>query len=119
MTPAAHNLLDTAPDHATIAGMPKKRPSGSAARRKVEIYSAGCAVCEQTITMVKLCAGPSDEVIIHDTKDIRVATRAKRLGIRTIPAVVIEGTLTGCCAGRGCDEAILRARGLGQPLSRR
>jgi hypothetical protein len=27
--------------------------------------------------------------------------------------------LTGCCAGRGCDESILRAHGLGQPLSKR
>ena len=87
-------------------------------KRKVEVYSAGCAVCEQTIKMIKLWAGPSDEVVIHDTTDTRVAKHAKSLGIRTVPAVVIDGTLTGCCAGRGCDESILRAHGLGQPLSK-
>ena|SRR5215472_4318786 len=98
--------------------VPQKRRDGPAARRKVEVYSAGCGICEQTIAMIRLWAGPSDEVIIHDTKNIQIATRARSIGIRTVPAVVIEGTLTGCCAGNGCDENILRAHGLGQPLSK-
>jgi len=99
--------------------MAKKLQYGTGPKRKVEVYSAGCAVCDQTIKMIKLWAGPCDEMIIHNTTDVRVATRAKSLGIRTLPAVVIDGTLTGCCAGRGCDEAILRAAGLGRPLSKR
>src|SRR5262245_22782660 len=48
-------------------------------------------------------------------RDVEVAERAKGLGIRSIPAVVIEGKLAGCCAGGGVDEAILRAAGLGTP----
>jgi glutaredoxin 3 len=46
-----------------------------------------------------------------------VASRAKRLGIGSVPAVVINGQLADCCAGRGPDEQTLRAAGLGQPLS--
>jgi hypothetical protein len=45
-----------------------------------------------------------------------VWVRAKSLGIRSVPAVVIDGTLAACCAGRGPDEATLRAAGLGQPI---
>ena len=90
-----------------------------AAKRKVEVFSAGCAVCDSTVEMIKLWAGPWDEVIIHDTTVVGVAKRAKSLGVRTVPAVFIDGTLTGCCAGHGCDESILRAHGLGQPLSNR
>jgi hypothetical protein len=45
-----------------------------------------------------------------------VAKKAKRYGIRSLPAVVIDGTLADCCVGRGPDEAVLRAAGLGQPL---
>jgi hypothetical protein len=49
-------------------------------------------------------------------KKPEVASRAKSLGIRAIPAVVIDGKLADCCAGRGPDEAVLRSAGIGQPL---
>jgi hypothetical protein len=45
-----------------------------------------------------------------------VARRAKQLGIRTVPAVVINGTLAACCTDSGPDEATLRVAGLGQAL---
>ena len=45
-----------------------------------------------------------------------IARRAKSLGVRSVPAVVINGQLADCCIGRGPDEATLRAAGLGQPL---
>ena len=86
------------------------------AKRKVEVFSAGCAACEETIEIVKRAACPSCDVIVHDMKDINVAKRAKTLGIRSVPAVVIDGQLAGCCAGRGVDEAILRAAGLGRSI---
>jgi hypothetical protein len=47
--------------------------------------------------------------------DIEVAKRAKMLGVRSVPAVAIDGKLADCCAGRGIDEQVLRAAGLGQP----
>jgi hypothetical protein len=49
-------------------------------------------------------------------KDPAVASRAKSLGIRSVPVVVIDDKLADCCAGRGPDEATLRAGGLGQPI---
>jgi predicted DsbA family dithiol-disulfide isomerase len=36
------------------------------------------------------------------------AARAKQLGIRSVPAVVVDGTVAGCCAGRGPDAGVLR-----------
>jgi hypothetical protein len=66
--------------------------------------------------MVHRLACPSCEVIIQNMRDPDVARRAQDLGIRSIPAVVIDGTLADCCAGRGPDEATLRAAGLGQSL---
>lgn len=47
-------------------------------------------------------------------QDAAVASRAKELGIHSVPAVVIDGKLADCCTGRGPDEATLRAAGLGQ-----
>jgi glutaredoxin len=48
-------------------------------------------------------------------KEPEVARRAKALGVRSVPAVAIDGKLAGCCAGRGPDEEALRAEGLGRP----
>ena len=85
-------------------------------KRKIEVFSAGCAACEDAIKIVKTAACPSCEVIVVDMNDINGAKRAKALGIRSVPAVVIDGKLAGCCEGRGIDEAILRIAGLGRPL---
>lgn len=84
-------------------------------KRQVEVFSAGCGVCEETIEMVKRIACPSCEVTVHDMKTIAVAQRARSLGVRAVPAVVVDGKLAACCTSRGVDEAGLRAAGVGQP----
>jgi len=87
-----------------------------AAMRKVEVFSAGCSTCNETVELVKRGACSSCEVIVHDMHDMQVAKRAKELGIRSVPAVVIDGKLAACCSDRGVDERTLRAAGLGIPL---
>jgi glutaredoxin 3 len=84
------------------------------AKRKVEVFSAGCSVCDETLALVERVACSSCEVTVHDMKDISAAQRAKTLGIRSVPAVVIDGKLAACCEGRGIDEAVLRLAGLGR-----
>lgn len=85
--------------------------------RTVEIFSAGCAACQESIDLVNRLACGSCEVSILDMHDAEVAKRAKRLGIRSVPAVLIDGVLADCCAGRGSDESTLRATGIGQPIA--
>lgn len=85
-------------------------------RRKIEVFSAGCPACEEAVKLVNRIACPSCEVSVLDMKDPNVSNRARGLGIRSAPAVVIDGKLADCCAGRGPDEATLRAAGLGQPV---
>jgi glutaredoxin 3 len=46
---------------------------------------------------------------ILDTRQEDIATRARALGIPSLPAVAIDGKLAECCAGRGVDETTLRA----------
>ena len=87
------------------------------AKRTIEMFSAGCPACEDTIALVNRVACPSCDVTVLDMNNPEVASRAKRLGIRSVPAVVINGELADCCAGRGPDEQTLRASGVGQPLS--
>jgi hypothetical protein len=87
-----------------------------AEKRQIEVFSAGCSVCEETVEMVNRIACPSCEVTVLDMQDSDVARRAKDLGIRSVPAVVVDGTLADCCAGRSPDGTTLQAAGLGQAL---
>ncbi len=77
-------------------------------RHKIEIFSAGCQTCKDAIERVKKVAGGEHEVIIHDMHQEGIAGRAAQLGIRSVPAVVFNGKLAGCCAGRGVDESVVR-----------
>lgn len=85
-------------------------------KRQIEVFTAGCPACDETVALVQQIACPSCEVTVRDMHHPEVVGKAKELGVRSVPAVVIDGVLAECCAGRGPDEATLRRAGLGQPL---
>lgn len=86
-----------------------------AEKRQVEVFTAGCPVCDHTIELVKRIACDSCDVTVVDLRDPTVARRAEALGVRSVPAVVVNGTLADCCRG-GPSEADLRRAGIGQPV---
>ena len=77
-------------------------------KRRVEVFSAGCALCEEVIDAVRREAGSTSEIIVRNMLDARALARAVKFGIRSVPAVVIDGKLASCCAGRGVDVQVLR-----------
>ena len=77
-------------------------------KRKVEVFSAGCALCEEVIDVVRRAAGSSSEVIVRKMIDARVLAQAAKFGIRSVPAVVIDGKLASCCTPRGVDLQVLK-----------
>lgn len=85
-------------------------------KRKIEIFSAGCVVCDEVVEKIKGMACPSCDVIVLDMHESSIAARAKNLGIRSIPAVVIDDKLLDCCITQGIDESVLKAAGVGSPL---
>jgi len=86
------------------------------AKRKVEIFSAGCKVCEETVDWIQKLACPSCQVEVLDMQKEQVSARAKQLGVRSVPAVAVDGKLLVCCAGAGPQESDLIAAGVGEPL---
>jgi glutaredoxin 3 len=86
-----------------------------ATKRKIEIFSAGCPVCEETTALVNRIACSSCEIDVLDMRDGAAAAKAKSYGIRTVPAVVIDGQLARCCGNAGPDVTSLRAAGVGAP----
>ncbi len=86
-------------------------------KRKVEIFSAGCGVCDETVQLVKQIACDSCEVKVLDMQQEDVAKRAKKYGIKAVPSVVIDGKIASCCANQDSNVESLRAEGLGVLLS--
>ena len=94
--------------------------SGSISRRnivpdkkRVEVFTAGCPVCQKVVDLVESLACDSCEVDVLDMRDPAVAQRADDLGVESVPAVLIDGKLAACCEGQGIDEAALMKAILG------
>jgi glutaredoxin len=82
-------------------------------KRKVEVFSAGCPACVETVKLVQQIACSSCEVEVLDMQIPEVATKARQYGVKTVPAVAINGKLASCCSGAGPNEATLRSAGIG------
>jgi glutaredoxin 3 len=77
-------------------------------RKTIEIFAAGCSTCNETVELVKRIAGAAHDIEFLDMRQPHIAARAKHHGIRSLPSVVVDGKLAGCCAERGPEEAVLR-----------
>ena len=86
-------------------------------KRTVEIFSAGCQLCEDVIERVRELACSSCDVQVLDLHQDVVADKARQYGIDTAPAVAIDGDPVECCDDSGVKESKLREAGIGQPLS--
>ena len=84
-------------------------------KRRIEVFTAGCPICEETIELVNRIACPSCEITVLDIREPSIANRATSLGVLTVPAVAIDGKLADCCVGQGPTESELRIARLGQP----
>ncbi len=59
-------------------------------KRTVEIFVAGCPVCQDIVDLVKRVACPSCAVDVLNMNDLNVASRARGLGMQSVAAVVID-----------------------------
>ena len=96
-------------------------------KRQVEVFTAGCAVCDPVVQLVQEMACPDCAVTIHDLRPSdgsaftdspgsTAAEKAAAYGITTVPAVVVDGNLASCCQNRGPNREDLAAAGIGQRL---
>jgi len=85
--------------------------------RKVEVFSAGCPLCDEAEKKVRKLACSSCDVTVFKIQEPLALKRAKELGVKSVPAIAVNGKLVGCCAGQGIDEKALRDAGLGSPIT--
>ena len=86
-------------------------------KRIIEVFTAGCTVCEPTVEMVKKMACSACEVKVYDlskpcdTKEC--LQKVKDYGIKSLPAVAVNGVLLSCCQNKGVSETELVKAGIG------
>ncbi|MEW5795965.1 MAG: hypothetical protein AB1772_06350 [Candidatus Zixiibacteriota bacterium] len=86
-------------------------------KRIVEIFVAGCLLCDETVKEVQGILCPSCDLRILDLRtDKSAQTKAAECGITRVPAVTIDGNLASCCAGKSVDIGLLKSLGVGEPL---
>jgi hypothetical protein len=88
-----------------------------ATKRKVEVFTAECPVCEPAVELVRKVACPSCEVIIYELREGCITNecrdKMKLYGITRLPAVAVNGDLLECCKVGPVSKNDLRGAGVG------
>ena len=83
--------------------------------RTVEVFSAGCPACDKLVELTNQIACGSCSIEVLNMHDRKVAARARSLGVQSVPALVVDGKLAGCCDRPAVTEKGLRSAGVGSP----
>lgn len=63
-------------------------------KRQIEVFSAGCPLCHETLELVKnAVSGCGCEVIERRCTGAECCAEAKQYGVRTMPTVVVNGQI--------------------------
>jgi len=81
--------------------------------RKVEIFTAGCSLCEHAVQRVRTLACPSCRVEVLDMDEQTTQEKARRYGVTRVPTVVVDGRIADCCQAGVINLDTLRALGVG------
>lgn len=89
------------------------------AKRLVEVFTAGCPLCDESVKLVRRLAGDNCEVKVWDlrqgcaTNECR--EKVQQYGIQRVPSVVVDGKLAQCCTNQQpITREALVAAGIGQ-----
>lgn len=89
------------------------------AKRLIEVFTAGCPLCDETVKLVRELACNNCEVQIYDLRSGCTTNECRekvaQYSIHRVPAVVVNGQLAGCCQNQlPVSREALVAAGIGQ-----
>jgi len=58
--------------------------------RQIEVYSAGCPLCQEMIDIITLGKCGKCKIQVHNVNNPEVRKEMNKLGIRAVPAAVID-----------------------------
>lgn len=87
-------------------------------KRQVEIFTAGCPVCEPVVQWIKELACEKCEVttynLVEQCDEKICEDKIRQNGIHRLPSVVVNGKLLDCCKNNRITNDSLVAAGIGQ-----
>lgn len=86
--------------------------------RRVEVFTAGCPICDEMVNVAKSLAYPSCEMQVYDLREGGTTSegrkKAARYGVAAVPAIAMNGAWLECGRREPVAADILRAAGIGQ-----
>ena len=86
-------------------------------KKQIEIFTAGCPVCEPVVALVKETACENCEITIHNLakqcESKICVSKMEKYGVKRLPAVVVDGNLLACCKNIEITKADLLSAGIG------
>lgn len=83
----------------------------------IEVFIAGCPLCDEAVRTVKEAACPNCEITVYDLREdcetMECREKVRAYGVTRVPTVVVNGTIAGCCQSGTVNAADLRAAGVG------
>ncbi len=84
-------------------------------KRKVEVFTAGCPICDETVKLVKELSCPNCDVTIYDLHENGIE-KSDEYEINSVPTVVVNGKILDCCERGKPTAENLKAAGIGKPV---
>jgi hypothetical protein len=86
-------------------------------KNTIEIFTAGCPVCDPVVQMVKDFACHNCEITTYDLveqcEEITCRNKIQEYSINQVPSIVVNGLLLDCCKRSITKEDLVRA-GVGE-----
>ena len=83
----------------------------------IEIFTAGCPVCNPVVKLVKETAKDNWELIVYDLakqhNEKSLTDKIRKYGINRIPSIVMDGKLLACCNNEITRQDLIK-EGIGQ-----
>ncbi len=86
-----------------------------AVKRKVEIFIAGCFLCDEAVKIVRDSACSDCEIEVYDLHK-KGTEKAKEYGVNCVPTVVVDGKIVQCCVWGRVDPERLKSAGIGSSM---
>ncbi|TAK35960.1 MAG: glutaredoxin [Chloroflexota bacterium] len=83
--------------------------------RKIEVFTAGCPLCDETVRLVHSLACPSCDVKVYDLRNEGLE-KAREYGVSSVPTVAVDDKIASCCPQTRPNADALRAAGIGHPI---
>ncbi len=86
-------------------------------KRQIEIFTAGCPVCDPVVQLVKDTICENCEITVYNLSEQCESKicikKMEEYGVKRLPAIAVNGELIGCCKNIEITKEELIKAGIG------